>query len=91
VHAGHAYLLDQFLWPDTNRRTDGYGGPDIRNGFAFAAEVVASIRQATGNDFVISFRFSQWKVSYDGTVPTINTDAKVVHSPETPADADELA
>jgi 2,4-dienoyl-CoA reductase-like NADH-dependent reductase (Old Yellow Enzyme family) len=82
VHAGHGYLLDQFLWPDTNRRTDGYGGPDIRQRVRFAAEVVAAIRHATGNDFIISFRFSQWKVSYDGTVPTIHTDAKVVHSPE---------
>src|SRR5262249_26579591 len=30
VHACHGYLLDQFLWAETNRRTDGYGGDDIR-------------------------------------------------------------
>ncbi|MDB5582461.1 MAG: hypothetical protein JWR80_7637 [Bradyrhizobium sp.] len=78
VHAGHGYLLDQFLWPDTNRRTDGYGGDDIRDRVRFPAEVVAAIREATGDDFIISFRFSQWKVSYEGTVPTIHTDAKVV-------------
>src|SRR5262249_2355484 len=28
VHACHGYLLDQFLWSDTNRRDDGYGGAD---------------------------------------------------------------
>ena len=29
VHACHGYLLDQFLWAETNRRTDGYGGDDM--------------------------------------------------------------
>ena len=30
VHSAHGYLLDQFLWPETNRREDGYGGRDTR-------------------------------------------------------------
>jgi 2,4-dienoyl-CoA reductase-like NADH-dependent reductase (Old Yellow Enzyme family) len=30
VHACHGYLLDQFLWAETNGRTDGSGGEDIR-------------------------------------------------------------
>ncbi|EQB00498.1 oxidoreductase [Sphingobium baderi] len=80
VHAGHGYLLDQFLWPATNRRNDKYGGPDIRDRVQFPAEVIAAIREAVGEDFIISLRFSQWKVSYEGTVPTIHTDAKVVLS-----------
>jgi 2,4-dienoyl-CoA reductase-like NADH-dependent reductase (Old Yellow Enzyme family) len=29
VHACHGYLLDQFLWAETNQRSDGYGGEDI--------------------------------------------------------------
>jgi 2,4-dienoyl-CoA reductase-like NADH-dependent reductase (Old Yellow Enzyme family) len=48
----------------------------------FPAEVVAAVREAVGDDFPISFRFSQWKVSYEGTVPTIHTDARVVESRE---------
>jgi 2,4-dienoyl-CoA reductase-like NADH-dependent reductase (Old Yellow Enzyme family) len=61
VHAAHGYLLDQFLWAETNRREDGYGGDDIRHRVRFPAEIVAAIRAAAGPDFVISFRFSQWK------------------------------
>jgi 2,4-dienoyl-CoA reductase-like NADH-dependent reductase (Old Yellow Enzyme family) len=61
VHAAHGYLLDQFLWAETNRREDGYGGADIRDRVRFPAEIVAAIRAATGSDFVIGFRFSQWK------------------------------
>ncbi|HWW66236.1 MAG TPA: 12-oxophytodienoate reductase [Sphingomonadaceae bacterium] len=61
VHAAHGYLLDQFLWGATNGRQDGYGGPDIANRARLPAEIVAAIRHACGPDFLISFRFSQWK------------------------------
>jgi 2,4-dienoyl-CoA reductase-like NADH-dependent reductase (Old Yellow Enzyme family) len=74
VHAAHGYLLDQFLWAETNRRTDGYGGPDIRDRVRFPAEIVAAIRQAAGPDFLISLRFSQWK--------EVNYEARVAQSPE---------
>lgn len=74
VHACHGYLLDQFLWADTNRRTDGYGGDDIRARVRFPAEIVAAIRAAVGSDFVISFRFSQWK--------EVNYDARIAPTPE---------
>lgn len=65
VHGGHGYLLDQFLWGNTNRRTDGYGGtPAART--RFPAEVVAAVRSAVGSGFPIIFRFSQWKINrYD--------------------------
>jgi 2,4-dienoyl-CoA reductase-like NADH-dependent reductase (Old Yellow Enzyme family) len=74
VHACHGYMLDQFLWAETNRRDDGYGGDDIRARVRFPAEVVAAIRGACGPDFVVSLRFSQWKEA--------NYDARVVRSPE---------
>jgi len=61
VHGAHGYLLDQFLWPVTNRRDDGYGGDDIAARVRLPAEIVAGIRDACGPDFLISFRFSQWK------------------------------
>jgi 2,4-dienoyl-CoA reductase-like NADH-dependent reductase (Old Yellow Enzyme family) len=74
VHGAHGYLLDQFLWAETNRRTDGYGGYAIADRVRFPAEVVAAIRQAVGPYFPISFRFSQWK--------EIDFEAKIVNSPE---------
>jgi 2,4-dienoyl-CoA reductase-like NADH-dependent reductase (Old Yellow Enzyme family) len=61
IHACHGYLLDQFLWSETNRREDGYGGARIEDRVRFPAEIVAAIRAQCGTDFVISFRFSQWK------------------------------
>jgi 2,4-dienoyl-CoA reductase-like NADH-dependent reductase (Old Yellow Enzyme family) len=74
VHAAHGYLLDQFLWAETNRRTDGYGGDDIKGRVRFPAEIVAAIRKAVGPDFVIGLRFSQWK--------EVNYDARVAETPE---------
>lgn len=60
VHGAHGYLLDQFHWPHTNRRTDAYGG-DIRGRVRFSYEVAAAVREAVGPDFPVAFRFSQWK------------------------------
>lgn len=74
VHACHGYLLDQFLWPETNRRDDGYGGDDIRNRVRFPAEIVRAIREALGAQFPISFRFSQWK--------EVNYNARIVPTPQ---------
>lgn len=61
IHAAHGYMLDQFLWRATNDRGDGYGGDDIRHRARLPAEIAAGVRAACGPDFVISFRFSQWK------------------------------
>ncbi|WP_375383907.1 hypothetical protein [uncultured Microbacterium sp.] len=61
VHGCHGYLLDLFLWHETNTRTDEYGGSTLAQRAAYPAEIVAAIREATGPDFIISFRFSQWK------------------------------
>lgn len=73
LHGAHGYLIDQFLWSQTNRRTDRYGG-DLVARTRFAAEVVAACRRAVGPDFPISFRFSQWKIS--------DFSARLVESPQ---------
>lgn len=61
LHGAHGYLIDQFLWDRTNLRTDGYGGSPAARA-RFAAEIVRAIRDVTGPDFPILFRFSQWKL-----------------------------
>ncbi len=61
IHAAHGYLLDQFLWAETNRRDDEYGGATLAERARFPAEIAAAIRAATDPRFVISFRFSQFK------------------------------
>ncbi len=62
IHGAHGYLIDQFLWQGSNRRSDAYGG-SFENRLRFALEIVAAVRQATSPDFPIVFRFSQWKPS----------------------------
>ncbi|MDV6286041.1 12-oxophytodienoate reductase [Rhodococcus jostii] len=61
LHCAHGYLLDLFLWHETNRRTDEYGGETLADRAAYPAEIVSAIRAATGPQFIISVRFSQWK------------------------------
>ncbi|MDX3233529.1 NADH:flavin oxidoreductase [Streptomyces sp. ME19-01-6] len=60
LHGAHGYLIDQFLWGRTNRRTDAYGG-DLASRVRFAAEVVEAVRAAVAPDFPVFFRLSQWK------------------------------
>jgi 2,4-dienoyl-CoA reductase-like NADH-dependent reductase (Old Yellow Enzyme family) len=60
LHGAHGYLLDNFLWEETNQRTDHWGG-DRKRRSRFAAEVVRRIRAEIGEDLPIIFRFSQWK------------------------------
>lgn len=69
VHAAHGYLMDQFLWSETNLRADGYGGATLVERARYPGEIVAAIRDATGPDFPISLRFSQFKeVDYGARV-----------------------
>ncbi|GGY95333.1 NADH:flavin oxidoreductase [Streptomyces poonensis] len=60
LHGAHGYLIDQFLWAGTNRRTDAYGG-DLVARTRFAAEIVAAVRAAVSPEFPVIFRYSQWK------------------------------
>ncbi|MEE3361950.1 MAG: FAD-dependent oxidoreductase [Anaerovoracaceae bacterium] len=58
VHAVHeGYLLDQFTLPYVNRRTDDYGG-SFENRYRFAVQIVKSIKNACGDDFPVSLRYS---------------------------------
>lgn len=68
IHGGHGFLLDQFLWAQTNRRTDEYGG-EPENRARFPAEVVAACRAAVGPNFPILMRISQFKIdAYDARI-----------------------
>jgi 2,4-dienoyl-CoA reductase-like NADH-dependent reductase (Old Yellow Enzyme family) len=57
VHAGHGYLLAQFLSPLTNRRTDEYGGP-LENRMRFLKEIMVASRKAVGDDYPLGIRCS---------------------------------
>lgn len=57
VHGGHGWLINQFLSPLFNKRTDNYGG-SLENRCRFAIEVLESVRKAVGEGFPIEFRMS---------------------------------
>jgi len=59
VHAGHGYLLSQFMSPYTNRRTDEYGG-SLENRMRFPAAVVRAIRAELGEGFPVLVKMNQF-------------------------------
>ncbi|XOJ01255.1 NADH:flavin oxidoreductase [Paenibacillus polymyxa] len=62
LHGAHGFLIDQFFWKTTNRRTDRYGG-DLHKRTQFAVELVMAVRAAVGSHFPIAMRISQWKMN----------------------------
>ena len=52
IHAGHGYLISQFLSPYTNHRKDEYGG-SLDNRMRFMDEVMAEVMKAAGNDMAV--------------------------------------
>ena len=57
VHGGHGWLINQFLSPYFNHRTDEYGGC-LENRVRLAREVLTAVREAVGPGFPIEFRMS---------------------------------
>lgn len=48
VHGAHGYFIDQFFWPETNVRTDCYGGATVLERAGYTLEIVRAIRAAVG-------------------------------------------
>ena len=57
LHGAHGYLITQFLSPWSNNRTDEYGG-DLDRRTRFVREIVAGIRHACGEDFIVGLKMS---------------------------------
>lgn len=62
IHGANGYLLDQFITVYTNKRTDEYGGKLV-NRLKIYNEIITSVREAVGQDFIVGIRFSQSKVN----------------------------
>ena len=58
LHAGHGYLLSQFLSPWTNKRKDEFGG-SLENRLRFPVMVIKEVRKAVGEDFPILVKMNQ--------------------------------
>lgn len=88
LHGAHGYLLDQFLWAGTNRRTDAYGGDQVAR-TRFAAEIVAAVRQTVSPDFPVIFRYSQWKQeAYDARLAETPEELEAILTPLAAAGVD---
>jgi len=65
IHGAHGYLLDSFLSPASNQRTDDYGG-SFENRMRFPLRVVRAVRavidEHASPDYPLMIRFSQWRM-----------------------------
>lgn len=66
LHSAHGYLLNQFLSPLTNKRTDEYGG-DIANRIRIHLQVIGAVRSTVGPDFPIQVRLGASDYTEGGT------------------------
>jgi len=57
LHGAHGYLINQFLSPHTNRRSDQYGG-SMGNRCRFLLEVYRAVRQAVGPDYPLLIKLT---------------------------------
>lgn len=73
LHWGHGHLLQQFLSPSSNHRTDAYGG-SIENRMRYPLEVLKAVRAAIGTDRCMGIRFTAEEFLPDGIVPDMAVD-----------------
>jgi 2,4-dienoyl-CoA reductase-like NADH-dependent reductase (Old Yellow Enzyme family) len=57
LHAAHGYLMNQFLSPLFNKRTDGYGGP-VEHRYQVLREVLKEVRSTVGEGFPILIKLN---------------------------------
>ncbi|MFD6393047.1 hypothetical protein [Nocardia sp. NPDC060259] len=57
IQMSHGYMLSQFLSPESNRRTDAYGG-NARNRMQLPLEIYRAVRQRVGPDFAVIIKLN---------------------------------
>ncbi|MGO1639986.1 MAG: NADH:flavin oxidoreductase/NADH oxidase family protein [Candidatus Corynebacterium faecigallinarum] len=73
IHAAHGYLINQFLSPNDNKRTDEYGG-DLESRMRLLVEIYEAIRDEVGVEFPISVKLN----SSDGVSGGFDEDESLV-------------
>lgn len=66
-HGCHGYLINQFMSPAANFRTDEYGG-SIQNRAAFCSEMIREVRRLCGPEFLISVRISGYEPNLEEAI-----------------------
>jgi NADPH2 dehydrogenase len=67
IHSAHGYLLNQFLSPLSNKRTDEYGG-NLNNRIRIHLEVIEAVKKSVGDDFLVLLRLGAADYIEGGTV-----------------------
>lgn len=57
LHGAHGYLINQFLSPRCNQRSDAYGG-SLANRMRFLEEIYTAVRAAVGGDFPVTIKLT---------------------------------
>jgi len=65
IHGAHGYLIAGFMSAYSNKRHDAYGG-DLRGRMQFPLQIIKAVRQETGHDFPVTFRYSGNEYVPDG-------------------------
>ena len=65
IHAGHAYLISQFLSPRTNHRHDEYGG-SLENRMRFMNEVLDAVMEHANDDMAVVVKTNMWDDCWHG-------------------------
>lgn len=79
VHGGHGWLVNQFLSPYFNHRTDEYGG-SLENRVRLARELLTAVREGVGPGFPIEFRMSGSEL-FDGGYD-LDEGCRIAHAVE---------
>lgn len=74
LHGAHGYLINQFVSPFSNKRTDEYGG-NFMNRLRFPLEIIKRAKELAGEDYPIIYRISVDEMVEGGLTPE---DTKVI-------------
>ena len=66
IHAGHAYLISQFIYPRTNHRHDAYGGR-FENRVRFMNEVLDEVMEHAKDDMAVVVKTNMWDDCWHGS------------------------
>ena len=80
IHGAHNYLVNTFLSLAWNRRRDAYGCQDMESRTRFAVEIIRSIRNLVGPDFIVGVRMNgaEYGIKNGLTVPESQEIARIL-------------
>ena len=86
IHAGHGYILSEFLSPRVNQRDDEYGG-SLENRARLLQEVIRAVKVRAGQDFTVWCRIDATEYRIDGGISFEDAVATAALAQEAGADA----